>query len=71
MLFLEGPSTYYSRFGFEAAAEQGFGKPSLRIPDAAFPAIRLPAYQPWMSGALVYADTFWQHDAVGLREAGA
>jgi putative acetyltransferase len=69
VLFVEGDPAYYSRFGFEAGADQGFRKPSLRIPDAAFQAIRLPAHQPWMTGTLVYSETFWRHDAVGLREA--
>lgn len=67
VVFLEGPPAYYSRFGFGPGAEQGFRKPSLRIPDAAFQAIRLPAFESWMSGTLVYSDTFWRHDAVGLR----
>ncbi len=71
VVFLEGPPGYYARFGFRAGAEQGFRKPSLRIPDAAFQALRLPAYEPWMSGTLVYSETFWQHDAVGLREPDA
>ena len=67
VVFLEGPPAYYSRFGFGPGAEQGFRKPSLRIPDAAFQALRLPAFESWMSGTLVYSDTFWRHDAVGLR----
>jgi putative acetyltransferase len=71
VVFLEGPPGYYSRFGFAAGAGQGFRKPSLRIPDPAFQAIRLPAYEPWMTGTLVYSDTFWQHDAVGLRDPHA
>ena len=71
VVFLEGPPHYYSRFGFAPGAEQGFRKPSLRIPDAAFQAIRLPAYEAWMSGTLVYSETFWQHDAVGLRDPRA
>jgi len=71
VVFLEGDPGYYSRLGFKAGAEQGFRKPSLRIPDAAFQAIRLPAYQPWMSGTLVYSETFWRHDAVGLRDLDA
>ncbi len=70
-VFLEGPPDYYARFGFRAGAEQGFRKPSLRIPDAAFQALRLPAHEPWMSGTLVYSETFWRHDAVGLREPDA
>ncbi len=36
VVFLEGDPGYYSRLGFAAGAEQGFRKPSLRIPDAAF-----------------------------------
>jgi putative acetyltransferase len=68
VVFLEGAPEYYGRFGFTAGADQGFRKPSLRIPDAAFQAIRLPAYEPWMTGTLVYSEVFWRHDAVGLRE---
>ena len=71
VVFLEGDPGYYSRFGFAPGGDQGFRKPSLRIPDAAFQAIRLPEYEPWMTGTLVYAEPFWRHDAVGLREAGA
>ena len=69
VVFLEGNPAYYSRLGFVAGAEQGFRKPSLRIPDAAFQAIRLPAHRPWMTGTLVYSEIFWRHDAVGLRDA--
>lgn len=71
VVFLEGPPQYYSRFGFEPGAEQGFRKPSLRIPDDAFQALRLPSYEPWMTGTLIYAETFWTHDAVGLRNGNA
>lgn len=67
LAFLEGDPRYYSRLGFEPAVEQGFRKPSLRIPDAGFQVIRLSAYEPWMTGTFVYADTFWDHDCVGLR----
>ncbi len=68
VVFVEGAPEYYSRFGFTAGAQHGFRKPSLRIPDAAFQAIRLPQHEPWMTGTLVYSEIFWQHDAVGLRE---
>ena len=71
VVFLEGDPGYYSRLGFAAAAPQGFRSPSLGIPDAAFQAIRLPDHQPWMTGTLVYSETFWRHDAVGLRAPGA
>ena len=69
LVFLEGPPGYYSRFGFEPGAAHGFRKPSLRIPDAAFQVLRLPAYEPWMTGTLVYSEAFWTHDAVGRRDS--
>lgn len=67
IVFLEGSPGYYARFGFESARGRGFVAPSVRIPDAAFQVVTLPRYQPWMTGALVYADAFWAHDCVGLR----
>lgn len=67
VVFLEGDPGYYSRFGFQAGGPQGFRKPSLRVPDAAFQAIRLADHEPWMTGTLVYADAFWRHDCVGHR----
>jgi putative acetyltransferase len=69
VVFLEGDPRYYSRAGFAPGAEQGFRKPSLRIPDAGFQAITLAAHEPWMTGTLVYSATFWDHDCVGLRDA--
>ena len=71
LVFLEGSPDYYRRFGFTAGAELGFRKPSLRIPDAAFQALRMPAHERWMTGTLVYSATFWDHDAVGLRDPKA
>lgn len=71
LVFLEGSPDYYRRFGFVAGGGQGFRKPSLRIPDAAFQALRLSAFEPWMTGTLVYSATFWEHDAVGLRNPEA
>jgi putative acetyltransferase len=71
LIFLEGPPAYYSRHGFQQAADQGFRKPSLRIPDTAFQVLPLPAYEPWMTGTLVYAEPFWRHDCVGLRDPSA
>jgi putative acetyltransferase len=69
LVFLEGDPGYYSRFGFGRAAALGFGSPSVRIPDAGFQVLVLPAHQPWMTGALVYADPFWAYDCVGLRSS--
>lgn len=68
LIFLEGHPTYYPRFGFRPGASFGFTAPSVRIPPAAFMVHPLPAYEPWMSGALVYPDAFWRTDTVGLRE---
>lgn len=66
-VFLEGDPAYYSGLGFVPATPLGFTRPSVRIPEPAFQVRRLPAYQPGLSGALVYPDVFWRHDAVGLR----
>ncbi|MGW3248551.1 GNAT family N-acetyltransferase [Streptomyces sp. NPDC001070] len=71
LVFLEGDPAYYSRLGFTPGGDHGFRKPSLRIPDGAFQVIGLPRYEPWMTGTLVYAEPFWRHDAVGLRDPGA
>jgi putative acetyltransferase len=67
LLFLEGDPGYYGRRGFDAASPHGFRSPSLRIPDPAFQVARLSAYEPWMTGTLVYSEPFWAHDCVGLR----
>lgn len=67
VLFLEGDPGYYGRLGFVEAATHGFTAPSVRIPSPAFQCVLLPAYDASTTGALVYPDTFWAHDAVGLR----
>lgn len=66
-VFLEGSPAYYRRLGFERGSAHGFTSPSVRIPDPAFQVVTLSAHEPWMTGALVYPDTFWAHDCVGLR----
>jgi putative acetyltransferase len=71
LVFLEGSPIYYGSRGFERASALGFRSPSLRIPDAGFQVARLPAYEPWMTGTLVYSDTFWALDCVGLRDPDA
>jgi putative acetyltransferase len=71
VVFLEGDPAYYSRFGFTPGGGHGFRKPSLRIPDGAFQSVTLPAYEPWMTGTLVYSEPFWRYDCVGLRDPGA
>jgi len=67
LVFLEGHPSYYPRFGFRLGSSMGFTPPSSRIQDAAFMVYPLPAYEPWMQGALVYPDAFWRADAVGIR----
>jgi putative acetyltransferase len=67
LVFLEGDPRYYERLGFEPAVELGFRSPSVRIPDPAFQVAPMASWKRWMTGALVYCDVFWTHDAVGLR----
>ncbi len=67
LVFLEGSPAFYPRFGFQPGGPLGFRRPSLRIPEPAFMVRPLPAYEPWMTGTLVYADPFWRLDCVGLR----
>jgi putative acetyltransferase len=69
LVFLEGDPGYYAQLGWEPGGGRGFTPPSVRIPDAAFQVVVLPSWQPSMVGALVYNDTFWSHDCVGLRPA--
>lgn len=66
-VFLEGSWHYYSRFGFVPGESRGLLRPSPRIPQRAFQVVVLPAWQPWMTGTLVYPDAFWATDCVGLR----
>lgn len=69
LVFLEGSPRYYPRVGFQRASDLGFKAPSVRIPSDAFMVHRLPKFEPWMTGALVYPDAFWRADAVGLRDS--
>jgi putative acetyltransferase len=68
LAFLEGSPRYYRARGFERAAGLGFRSPSLRIPEPAFQVARLSSYELWMTGTLVFSETFWALDCVGLRE---
>jgi putative acetyltransferase len=71
LVFLEGSPRYYGSRGFESASALGFRAPSLRIPDPGFQVARMPSYEPWMTGTLVYSDPFWALDCVGLRDPQA
>ncbi len=68
VVFVEGDPRYYVRFGFVPGHTLGYRRPSLRTPKPAFQALNLPSHEPWMTGTLVYSQTFWDHDAVGLRD---
>jgi len=68
LVFLEGDPGYYGSRGFERAVARGFRSPSLRIPEPAFQVALLSAYEPWMTGTLVYSEIFWELDVVGLRD---
>jgi putative acetyltransferase len=67
-LFLEGSPRYYGTRGFERASARGFAPASVRTPDGAFQVALLDAWEPWMTGRLVYPDVWWRHDAAGLRD---
>ena len=66
-VFLEGDPRYYAASGFAPASSRGFRSPSTRIPEPAFQVRTLTAYEPWMTGTLVYPEAFWATDTVGLR----
>lgn len=70
LVFLEGSPAYYGPLGFQAAMPHGFARPSPRIPEGAFQLWRLHDLTPpeaSLTGALIYPDVIWRHDAVGLR----
>ena len=65
-VFLEGDPAFYGQRGFVAGSSLGFGRPSTRIPEPAFQVALLEPDLP--RGALVYCQTFWTEDCVGLRD---
>lgn len=65
-VFLEGDPDFYGPRGFVAGGSLGFGRPSPRIPEPAFQVVVLDVDLP--RGPLVYCQTFWTHDCVGLRD---
>ncbi len=66
-IFLEGDPAYYARLGWRPASDLGVMPPSARIPEGACQGFPLPGWKAWMRGALVYVETFWTLDCVGLR----
>lgn len=66
-VFLEGDPGFYGPKGWRPAAEVGVTPPSERIPAPACQVVTLSRFDDGMRGRLVYADSFWAHDCVGLR----
>jgi putative acetyltransferase len=68
LVFLEGDPGFFSRVGFISGEELHFQPPSSRVPEPAFQVATLPGYdRATMTGAVVYPDVWWQHDAIGVR----
>ncbi len=58
VLLVEGVPSYYPQFGFRSASELGFERPDPRIPERAWMALPLAAYDPAVAGRVVYPDFF-------------
>ena len=65
LVVVEGIPAYYPRFGFERGSLHGIDKPAPQVPDEAFMVRKLSAYDPRITGKLVYPPAFWEADAVG------
>jgi putative acetyltransferase len=69
VLFLEGSPHYYGPRGFERADRRGFLPAALeRTPRAGFQCVCFDGFEDWMTGQLIYPDTWWIHDSAGLRD---
>ena len=58
LLLVEGVPGYYPRFGFSSATALGLERPDERIPEAAWMALPLRAYDPAILGRVVYPPFF-------------
>ena len=58
VVLVEGVPSYYPQFGFVSAARLGFEAPDPRIPDAAWMALPLSAWDPARAAPVVYPDFF-------------
>jgi putative acetyltransferase len=58
VVLVEGVPSYYPQFGFRPARELGFESPDPRIPDAAWMALPLAAWDPSVAAPVVYPDFF-------------
>jgi len=67
-VFLEGDWAFYGKRGFVRGASLQLLRPSLRIPEPAFQVARLSRYESWMTGHVIYPESMWETDSVGLRD---
>ena len=67
-VFLEGDRAFYGKRGFVRGASLQLLRPSLRIPEPAFQVARLSRYESWMTGHVIYPESMWETDSVGLRD---
>ena len=67
-VFLEGDWAYYGVRGFVSGASLNLLRPSLRIPEPAFQVAPLSRYESWMTGQVIYPESMWDTDSVGLRD---
>ena len=58
LVLVEGVPSYYPQFGFSSATALGLERPDPRIPEAAWLALPLAAYDPSVRGRVVYPDFF-------------
>ena len=58
LVLVEGVPAYYPRFGFRSATALGIERPDERIPDQAWLALPLTAYEPGIRGRVVYPPFF-------------
>jgi len=58
VVLVEGVPSYYPQFGFRSASELGFERPDPRIPEPAWMALPLAAYDSSVAGPVVYPDFF-------------
>jgi putative acetyltransferase len=65
LVVVEGHPAFYPRFGFERGSLHGLTPPDPRVPDEAFMVNRLSAYDPAITGTVVYPEAFHQAEAIG------
>ena len=58
LVLVEGVPAYYPRFGFASATALGLERPDERIPDQAWLALPLTAYDPSIRGRVIYPPFF-------------